>query len=436
MKKLRKILLVLILMLVVVPFNVKADEKVINIYLFYGDGCPHCAAEEEFLDEYLKDKDNVKLYKYEVWYDKTNQEYLQKVQKKLNNKQSGVPYTVIGDKVLLGYMDGVTDVTIKNYIDYYYNNDYVDYVGKITNVSYIKDDSDKINARKKEDKKIIYDDPEVEISTNKNKDENKLEKSNEEVLDNVDNMLKKYPVLNKLSAKKISLPLLSIVLGLVDGFNPCAMWILLLLINMCISIKDKKKMRIVGFTFILSSGLVYFLSMLGIGFIIDLSTVIYIRNIIAILAVILGIYNLYVYIKTRKDTGCHVMKKEKRKNIITRINKILANKSLILMILGTTILSVSVNLVELACSFGFPTIFLEILTLNKIMGLNKVLYLLIYIFFYIIDDLIILILSLKAFETKGISTKYNKYVNLIAGILLVLMGILLIFKPEWVMLNF
>ena len=90
MKKLRKILLVLILMLVVVPFNVKADEKVINIYLFYGDGCPHCAAEEEFLDEYLKDKDNVKLYKYEVWYDKTNQEYLQKVQKKLNDKQSGV----------------------------------------------------------------------------------------------------------------------------------------------------------------------------------------------------------------------------------------------------------------------------------------------------------------------------------------------------------
>ena len=199
MKELRKILLVLILMLVVVPFNVKADEKVINIYLFYGDGCPHCAAEEEFLDEYLKDKDNVKLYKYEVWYDKTNQEYLQKVQKKLNDKQSGVPYTVIGDKVLLGYMDGVTDVTIKNYIDYYYNNDYVDYVGKITNVSDIRDDSDKINARKKEDKKIIYDDPEVEISTNKNKDENKstnkqenkLEKSNEEVLIDEEKILKK-----------------------------------------------------------------------------------------------------------------------------------------------------------------------------------------------------------------------------------------------------
>ena len=130
------------------------------------------------------------------------------------------------------------------------------------------------------------------------------------------------------------------------------------------------------------------------------------------------------------------MKKEKRKTVITKINKILSNKSFILMILGTVLLSVSVNLVELACSLGFPTIFLEILSLNKIHGFSKIIYLLIYIFFYIIDDLVILILSLKAFETKGISTKYNKYVNLVGGILLLLMGILLIFKPDWVMLNF
>lgn len=94
------------------------------------------------------------------------------------------------------------------------------------------------------------------------------------------------------------------------------------------------------------------------------------------------------------------------------------------------------NLIELACSLGFPTIFLEILSLNKIYGLKKMIYLLIYIFFYIIDDIIILILSIKAFEAKGISTKFNKYVNLIGGILLLIMGILLIFKPEWIMFSF
>lgn len=394
----KKILRYILLLIVLIPLNIfaiskeytdvaykitnsKIEKGKINLYFFRMDGCPHCAEEEIWLKD-IKEKynDYLNVYEYEVKNNKTNRKYYNEVKKALNDDVTkSVPYTVIGKTYFVGFSETV-GVQIENKI-----------------------------------KELINDNV------------NNKDIKNEDV---------KIPILGNVNMKKVSIPLVAIILGAVDGFNPCAMWILLLLINMCISIKDKKKMRIVGFTFILSSGLVYFLSMLGIGFILDFSTVIYIRNIIAILAVILGIYNLYVYIKTRKDTGCHVMKKEKRKSVINRINKILEKKSLILMILGTTILSVSVNLVELACSLGFPTIFLEILTLNKIIGLNKVLYLLIYIFFYIIDDLIILILSLKAFETKGISTKYNKYVNLIAGILLVLMGILLIFKPEWVMLNF
>lgn len=394
----KKILRYILLLIALIPLNIyaiskeytdvaykitnsKIEEEKINLYFFRMDGCPHCAEEEIWLKDIKENyNDYLNVYEYEVKNNKTNRKYYNDVKKVLNDDVTkSVPYTVIGKTYFVGFSEAVS-VQIENKI-----------------------------------KELINDNVNNE---------------------NINNEDVKIPILGNVNKKKVSIPLVAMILGAVDGFNPCAMWILLLLINMCISIKDKKKMRIVGFTFILSSGLVYFLSMLGIGFILDFSTVIYIRNIIAILAIILGIYNLYVYIKTRKDTGCHVMKKEKRKSIITRINKILANKSLILMILGTTILSVSVNLVELACSLGFPTIFLEILTLNKIIGLNKVLYLLIYIFFYIIDDLIILILSLKAFETKGISTKYNKYVNLIAGILLVLMGILLIFKPEWVMLNF
>ncbi len=384
----------LLLLLVLIPFNIfaiskdykdvvynitkeKVDKDKINLYFFRMDGCPHCAEEEKWLEN-IKDKygNYLNIYDYEIKNSNKNREYYYNVKKVLNDEiTKSVPYTVIGETYFVGFSETVGE-QIENKI-----------------------------------KELI--------------DENT--KSSNDV---------KIPLLGKVNMKKVSIPLVATILGAVDGFNPCAMWILLLLINMCISIKDKKKMKVVGFTFVLSSGLVYFLSMLGIGVILDFTTVIYIRNIIAILAIILGIYNLYVYIKTRKDTGCHVMKKEKRKTVITKINKILSNKSFILMILGTVLLSVSVNLVELACSLGFPTIFLEILSLNKIHGFGKIIYLLIYIFFYIIDDLIILILSLKAFETKGISTKYNKYVNLIGGILLLLMGILLIFKPDWVMLNF
>ena len=423
MKKLRKILLVLILMLVVVPFNVKADEKVINIYLFYGDGCPHCAAEEEFLDEYLKDNDNVKLYKYEVWYDKTNQEYLQKVQKKLNNKQSGVPYTVIGDKVLLGYMDGVTDVTIKNYVnEYLENNHYVDYVGKITNVSDIKDDSDKIDTKK-----------------NDKKQENKLEKSNEEVLDNVDNMLKKYPVLNKLSAKKISLPLLSIVLGLVDGFNPCAMWILIFLITMLFNMKDRKKMWILGLTFIVTSGIVYLLFMLTwLNLATFISKLSFIRLLIALIALVVGIINISKFANSliKKDEGCDVVDKKDRKNIMNKIIKITTEKKFILALFGIIALAASVNIIELMCSIGIPLLFTQILAMNNLSTFEYAIYMLLYILFFLIDDIIIFVGSMITLKVTGLSTKYTKFSHLIGGIIMLLIGLLLIIKPELLMFNF
>lgn len=356
-------------------YDIKNDDKV-NIYLFYSKICPHCQKEEKYF-ETLKEKyqDKINIYTYEVTENKTNNEIMKSLKKELKENSQGVPFTIIGSKTFLGYDESFNE-RIENTIDSYLN----------------------------------------ENTTTDN--------------------IYTIPILGKVEAKNASIILIAIILGFIDGFNPCAMWILLLLINMCISIKDKKKMLIVCLTFIITSGIIYFLSMLGIGFILDLTTIAYIRNIIAILAIVLGIYNLYTYIKTRKETGCHVVKKEKRKTIITKINNILNNKNTLLMFGGTIILATSVNLIEMACSLGFPTIFLEILSINNIHGFLKITYLLIYILFYLIDDIVVLFLSIKAFEAKGISTKYNKYVHLIGGIIMVLMGILLIFKPEWIMFNF
>lgn len=356
-------------------YNIKNDEKV-NIYLFYSKICPHCQKEEKYF-ETLKEKyqDKINIYTYEVTENKTNNEIMKSLKKELKENSQGVPFTIIGSKTFLGYDESLNE-RIENTIE-----SYLDENTKTDNTYTI-------------------------------------------------------PILGKIEGKNASIILIAIILGFIDGFNPCAMWILLLLINMCISIKDKKKMLIVCLTFIITSGIIYFLSMLGIGFILDLTTIAYIRNIIAILAIVLGIYNLYTYIKTRKETGCHVVKKEKRKTIITKINNILNNKNTLLMFGGTIILATSVNLIEMACSLGFPTIFLELLSINNIHSFLKVTYLLIYILFYLIDDIIVLFLSIKAFETKGISTKYNKYVHLIGGLIMILMGVLLIFKPEWIMFNF
>lgn len=359
--------------------NEKIEENKINIYLFYSYTCPHCHDEIEYLKELEKKYEHkINIYKYEVLKNKDNAVLMKTTKNLFDVSSTGVPFTVIGKEYILGFSE-----TTKDQIEYILDN-------------YLKE-------------------------------ENNIKNETQE---------RTIPILGKIDVKKTSLTLVGIILGFIDGFNPCAMWILLLLINMTLSINDRKKMITIGLTFIITSGIIYFLSMLGISVILDLTMVTLVRDLIALVAIILGIYNLYIYIKTRKDTGCHVVDKEKRKGIIKKINDILSKKSSLLMILGTIVLASSVNLVELACSLGFPTIYLELLSINNIHGLAKILYLIIYILFYLIDDLIIFLIAVFTLKSKGISTRYNKLVNLIGGILMILMGLLLIFKPNWIMLNF
>lgn len=359
--------------------NEKIEENKINIYLFYSYTCPHCHDEIEYFKELEKKYENkINIYKYEVLKNKDNAVLMKTTKNLFDVSSTGVPFTVIGKEYILGFSE-----TTKDQIEYILDN-------------YLKE-------------------------------ENNIKNETQE---------RTIPILGKIDVKKTSLTLVGIILGFIDGFNPCAMWILLLLINMTLSINDRKKMITIGLTFIITSGIIYFLSMLGISVILDLTMVTIVRDLIALVAIILGIYNLYIYIKTRKDTGCHVVDKEKRKGIIKKINDILSKKSSLLMILGTIVLASSVNLVELACSLGFPTIYLELLSINNIHGLAKILYLIIYILFYLIDDLIIFLIAVFTLKSKGISTRYNKLVNLIGGILMILMGLLLIFKPNWIMLNF
>lgn len=407
MKKIIKIILFIILF---IPLTVKAQERNIDLHLFYGDGCPHCAAEEKFLDEYLKDKENIKLNKYEVWYSEDNQKLLAKVQKELANNQNGVPYLVIGKKIIVGYSESFTPDNIKSAIEYYLDesHEYKDYVSKLKGIKENNDNKkqeivDGKDSKEKEDKYTTV------------------------------------PILGKVNAKTVSLPILAVVLGLVDGFNPCAMWILIFLITMLFNMKDRKKMWILGLTFILTSGIIYLMFMVSwLSLASFISKISYIRLLIAFVAVVVGIINLVNYIKSlgKNDSGCEVVDKTDRKKIMNKIISITHEKKFIISILGIIVLAASVNLIELMCSIGIPLLFTQILAMNNLSTVSYIIYMLIYILFFLLDDIIIFIISMITLKVTGFSTKYSKYSHLIGGIILLVIGLLLIIKPEILMFKF
>ena len=199
--------------------------------------------------------------------------------------------------------------------------------------------------------------------------------------------------------------------------------------------KDRKRMWLLGFTFLFTSAFVYFLAMLGLSVVLGLTAATWVQRIIAVVAIVGGIINLNSYRKT-KDGGCHVVDEKKRKKYFTKMKKFTTEQNLILSLVGVITLAASVNVVELACSAGFPTIFITILELNKVGMISKILYILLYIIFFLIDDIVVFVVAMKTLEISGVTTKYNKYSHLVGGILMILIGLLLIFKPEWIMLNF
>ena len=424
MKKILKFLIVFAVFLLL-PVSAKADEKVINIHLFYGNGCPHCAAEEEFLSDYLKDRTDVKLYKYEVWYDSNNQELLSKVQKEMGTtNKNGVPFTVIGKKTIVGYADGVTDEQIKDAINYYLNNDYRDYAGEITG---------------KVKKTEVKEDTTKDESKTEDKTENKIEKADDTKDSDQTDENVTVPVLGKINAKKVSLPILAVVLGFVDGFNPCAMWILIFLITMLFNMKDRKKMWILGLTFILTSGIVYLMFMLAwLNLATFISKIAFIRLLIAVIALVVGLINVYKYIDSlkKKDEGCDVVDKKDRKKIMEKIISITHEKKFIIALLGVMVLAASVNIIELMCSIGIPLLFTQILAMNNLSTFSYMIYMFIYIFFFLIDDIVIFVISMVTLKVTGLSTKYTKYSHLIGGIIMLIIGLLLIIKPELLMFNF
>ena len=200
--------------------------------------------------------------------------------------------------------------------------------------------------------------------------------------------------------------------------------------------KDRKRMWILGLAFLSTSALLYLFIMLSwITVAVKITSIIWVRNVIAVVAIIGGIINLRSFINSN-DSGCEVVDDKKRKSIIKKIKKFTSEKSFILALLGVIGLAVSVNLVELACSAGLPIVFSELLVINKVDSFMKFMYTLVYILFFLIDDLIIFFIAMFTMKVTGISTKYNKYSHLLGGIIMLLIGLLLIFNPKVLMFNF
>ena len=189
-------------------------------------------------------------------------------------------------------------------------------------------------------------------------------------------------------------------------------------------------MWILGSVFILTSGIVYYLFMAAwLNLILFLGFIVWIRALIGLVAIAGGVYYLREW-KTAPEAGCKVTNESQKTKLTQRMKRAVQEKSFFLALLGIIVVAALVNLVELVCSAGLPAAYAQVLALHDLAQWQYYGYLFLYVLVFMLDDIIIFGVAMTTLSLTGIGGKYTRVSHLIGGILMVIIGLLLIFKPE------
>jgi hypothetical protein len=234
------------------------------------------------------------------------------------------------------------------------------------------------------------------------------------------------PLIGEIVLADYSLPALAVILGLVDGFNPCAMWVLVYLISLVATLRDRKRIWLIVGSFVLASGILYFLFMtawlnlfLFIGYIKAVTIV------IGLIALGGGILQVREVIETKGAIVCEVTGEESRKKTMTKVQEIVSSPLTWGILVAIIALAFTVNMVEFVCSAAIPAVFTRVLSLASLTTFQYYGYILLYVLFFMLDDLVIF--GTAAFAlTSNLGNRYAKYSRPIGATIMILLGLLLL----------
>jgi len=245
-------------------------------------------------------------------------------------------------------------------------------------------------------------------------------------------VLVNIPIINKIvDLTNYSLFTMSLILGTIDGFNPCAMWVLVLFLTALIAVGNKVKMFRVAGLFIFAEAAMYFFILNAWIYAWDFVGLDkWVTPLVGIIGIAGGIFFIRNYLKKGDTLECEVTDFEQRAKISKKIKDIANKPFTLLTALAIIGLALSVNVIEFACSVGIPQTYTKILQINEVPFWTRQFYTFIYIIGYMVDDIIVFGFALMSINKLQLTTKYSKWVNLFGGILMIILGLIMLIKPS------
>lgn len=238
-------------------------------------------------------------------------------------------------------------------------------------------------------------------------------------------------LLGRLDARAIGLTLFTLALGLLDGFNPCAMWVLLFLLSILVNLRDRTRMAIIAGTFVLVSGGIYFAFMaawLNIFLVIGFSRLI--QGLLGVLALVIGLINLKDFAPLGAGPSLRIPDSAKP-GLYARVRRIMQAENMVGALAGVVLLAALVNSVELLCTAGFPAVYTHILASRELPWWSYYGYLGLYNLAYIVDDAVMVTIAVVTLQHRKLQERAGRWLKLVSGLVMLGLGAVLLAKPEW-----
>ena len=346
------------------PANVLPNIDSDTLLVFVREGCPHCAAAKQFLPQLSEQRPGLHIVFRSLDQDPTARVDLINVAQQAGIWPPGVPTFVMHNKVLVGFED-----------DEHSGAQLAAFVDEALHLSH------KVEAG----------------------------------------------WFGTISVERLGLPLFTLAMGLLDGFNPCSMWVLILMISLLAPMQNRARMLAVAGTFVAVEAIAYFLFMsawLNLFLFIGLSRVSEI--VIALIAIVAGAINLKDFWAFGWGGVTISIPQSAKPGIYQRMRGILQAPDLWAAIIGSVVLAVLVQIVELFCTSGFPALYTRILTMMQPDAVGYYAYLLLYNLAYMFDDIAVLAIGVVTLSQRRLQENEGRWLKLISGTVMILLGLYLL----------
>lgn len=343
-----------------------------DIEIFVREGCPHCAAAKLFLLDLHRERPNLTILIRDIGHDAAARSRLDDLMGQFGLQTAGVPTFFLRGQLIVGYQDAATTGR------------------RLT---------------------MLLEQPVPSRAETESIDTRWF---------------------GRLSVQELGLPAFTLALGLLDGFNPCSMWVLVFMLSMLATLQDRLKMLLIAGTFIAVEGLAYFAFMaawLNAFLFVGLSRPT--EVLLGGIAVLAGAVNVKDFWAFHRGLTLSIPESAKP-GLYARMRAILHAEDLTAALAATVVLAVLVQVIELLCTAGFPALYTRILTMRHLEWWAYYGYLGLYNAAYMFDNALVLAVGVVTLSRARLQEREGRWLKLVSGLVMLGLGTVLIAKPEWV----